>query len=89
MSEELDNFVFNTAMGWVGVSASAKGLLAVTLPQPSAEAAHPSPGKDVDKATHIPSAFNHLVERLKAYYRGREVAFPDKLDLTGATPFQY
>ena len=79
MSEELDNFVFKTAMGWVGVSASAKGLLAVTLPQ----------SMDIEKATHIPSAFNNLVERLKAYYRGLEVIFPDKLDLTGATTFQY
>lgn len=79
MSEELDNFVFNTAMGWVGVSASARGLLAVTLPQ----------SMETEKATHIPSAFNNLVERLKAYYRGLEVSFPDKLDQTAATPFQY
>lgn len=35
-----------------------------------------------------PDAFSDLVERLKEYYLGRKVAFPDKLDLTGATPFQ-
>ena len=28
------------------------------------------------------------MERLRAYFSGHQIAFPDKLDLSGATPFQ-
>jgi O-6-methylguanine DNA methyltransferase len=43
----------------------------------------------INEANRSPDAFSDIVERLKEYYRGCKVAFPDKLDLTGATPFQH
>jgi methylated-DNA-[protein]-cysteine S-methyltransferase len=87
MSGKLKYIIFETDMGWVGILASARGLLATTLPQPTAAAARQQL-KGVNEVTRSPGAFYDLVERLREYYRGREVAFPDKLDLTGATPFQ-
>jgi O-6-methylguanine DNA methyltransferase len=74
-------------MGWVGILVSARGLLAATLPQPTAPAARQLL-KRVNEATRSPDLFPDLVKRLKEYYCGCKVAFPDKLDLTGATPFQ-
>jgi methylated-DNA-[protein]-cysteine S-methyltransferase len=88
MSGELKYFVFKTDMGWVGILASARGLLATTLPQPTAPAARQLL-EGINEATWSPHAFPDLVERLKEYYGGRKVAFPDKLDLTRATSFQH
>ncbi len=39
MSGEIRYTVFTTSMGWVGVSGSDRGLLCITLPQPSAQQA--------------------------------------------------
>lgn len=75
-------------MGWVGILASAKGLLATTLPQHSAKAAQQLLGKSVNQATWSPRLFTDLLERLKVYFSGGKVSFPDELDLSGATPFQ-
>lgn len=75
-------------MGWVGILASAKGLLATALPQPSAQEAQQRLGKSVNQATRSPRLFTDLVERLKVYFSGKKVGFPDELDLSGATPFQ-
>ncbi len=36
MSGKLKYIIFETDMGWVGILASARGLLATTLPQPTA-----------------------------------------------------
>jgi methylated-DNA-[protein]-cysteine S-methyltransferase len=87
MSEGLKYSIFKTDMGWVGILASARGLLAATLPQPTTRAARQLL-KRINEATRSPDPFPDLVERLKEYYCGRKVAFPDKLDLTRATPFQ-
>ena len=40
-------------------------------------------------ATSDISFFGDLPHRLKRYFEGEMVAFPDKLDLADATPFQY
>ncbi len=88
MSGELKYITFNTDMGWVGILASAKGLLSTTLPQRSAEEAHQLLGNRLNQATWSPHQFNDLVERLKVYFSGKKVTFPDRLDLSGATSFQ-
>jgi len=88
MSGKAKYIIFKTDTGWVGILASSRGLLAVTLPQPSAEAARQLLGTRVNAATWAPDGFSDLIQRLQAYYRGRRVSFADKLDLTGATPFQ-
>ena len=45
-------------------------------------------GGDINQAVRSVPFFRDLMERLKAYFRGYEATFPDKLDLSGATPFQ-
>ena len=88
LTAELKYVTFSTSLGWVGILGSAKGLLHTTIPQPSAEEAHHLLGDKVNYATWSPQPFNDLKERLKVYLTGRKVAFPDKLDLSGATAFQ-
>ncbi len=88
MTRELEYITFITDMGWVGILASAKGLCGTTLPQCSAQEARELLGDSVNQATWSPHLFGNLMERLKVYFSGGKVAFPDELDLSGATPFQ-
>ena len=84
----LKYIVCNTDMGWVGILGSAKGLLRTTLPQRSAQVVRQLLGDDINYATYSPHLFGDLIERLKVYFRGHKVTFPDELDLSGATVFQ-
>jgi len=88
MTGELEYITFNTNMGWIGVVGSAKGLLRTTLPQRSAQEAHQLLGDSVNYATWSPHLFDDLTERLRGYFGGHKAAFPDRLDLSGATSFQ-
>jgi len=88
MTGELKYITFNTSMGWIGVLGSVKGLLRATLPQRSAQEAHHLLGDSVNRATRSPRRFEDLMERLRAYFGGHKAAFPDRLDLSGATSFQ-
>jgi len=88
MTGKLRYTTFNSDMGWVGILASAKGLLGTTLPQHSAKEARQLLGDSINQATWSPHPSDNLVERLKAYFSGNKVTFPDELDLSGATPFQ-
>ncbi len=88
MTRGLKYITFNTDMGWVGLLASAKGLLGTTLPQRSAQKACQLLGDSVNQATWSPHLFDDLMERFKAYFSGHKIAFPDELDLSGATSFQ-
>jgi len=42
----------------------------------------------VDPTTRSPHLFKDLAERLRVYFGGHKVTFPDRLDLPGATAFQ-
>ncbi|MFC1865086.1 methylated-DNA--[protein]-cysteine S-methyltransferase [Chloroflexota bacterium] len=88
MTGQLKYIIFNTEMGWVGILASAKGLLGTTLPQRSAQEANQLLGNSANHATWSPRLLDDLVKRLKAYFNGHKITFADKLDLSGATPFQ-
>ncbi len=88
MTQQLNYIIFNTDMGWVGMLASAKGLLGVTLPQPSVHKVHQLLGNSVNRATCSLCLFDNLMERLKVYFSGHRTTFPDKLDLSPATHFQ-
>ncbi len=85
---ELKYATFNTDMGWVGIIGTERGLLGTTLPQPSAQQARRRLGDRIKYATSAPHHFPDLIKRLKAYFGGQQVAFPDELDLCAATPFQ-
>ena len=89
MAEEMEHAVFNAAMGWVGVSASALGVARIVLPQRSSEQARRLLGVDIDgDAICSHPGLDDLIQRLKAYFSGGRPDFPDSLDLSGGTPFQ-
>jgi methylated-DNA-[protein]-cysteine S-methyltransferase len=79
--------IFNTNMGWVGILGSNFRLLATTPPQSSAREAERRLG-DMKNATHSEKTFRETVARLKSYFAGQRVDFPEELDLSSATPFQ-
>jgi methylated-DNA-[protein]-cysteine S-methyltransferase len=74
-------------MGWVGLLGSESGLLAATIFQSSAGEAERSLG-DIKNAVLSQKPFADLIKRLKDYFAGKRVEFPDELDLTSATDFQ-
>jgi len=91
---ELRYSVFHTVLWWGGVLASQKGLVKLVLPQPSAQQAldllkgfalkwHEKTLREAEAGY-----FGDLPERIGAYLDGKIVGFPDKLDLSWATPFQ-
>ncbi len=79
-----------TALGWVGIAWSGKGLVALTLPQPtevevlrqlpvgSGTTPEAPPGLDIDI----------LADKLRRYFDGEEVAFDEPLDPSIGTDFQ-
>ncbi len=88
MTGELKYTISNVGTGWVGILGSSRGLVRVTLPLPSAQEAKQQLGGGVNYAIQAPRLFEDLVERLKAYFGGHRVSFPDELDLSPATAFQ-
>ena len=67
---------------------SDSGLLAATPPQPSAREVERRLGDSLKNATLSEKPLLKTVERLKAYFSGQRVEFPDELDLSSATDFQ-
>ncbi len=88
MTQELNYIILDSDVGWLGILGSAKGLLSVTLPQRSAQEARQLLGDSVNQASWSPHSFEGVMERLRIYFGGHRVAFPDELDLSQATPFQ-
>jgi len=88
MTKALKYVIFESVMGWVGILASARGLIGITLSRHSAQEALQLLGDGVNQATCSPLLFDDLVERLKAYFSGRKVVFDDEIDLSEATTFQ-
>jgi methylated-DNA-[protein]-cysteine S-methyltransferase len=85
---EMKYSISDTSMGWVGVLGSNSGLLSSTLPQPSALKAERLLGDRLKGATRSENFFHDLTERLRSYFAGQRVNFPDELDLSLATDFE-
>ena len=88
MTQELNYVIFDTAAGWLGILGSVKGLRSITLPQPSPLEARQQLGHGADRATWSFEPFASLAARLRLYFDGHKVMFPDELDLSPATTFQ-
>jgi len=88
MPNRLYYATFKTKRGWIGILASEVGLLAVTLPQTTQHQAFDSLGEKIKQAVLSPGLFNDLKQRLQAYYSGKKITFPDRLDFSDATAFQ-
>lgn len=86
MSHVLYYYVFKTPAGWVGVLGSGGGLKRLTLPGSSEEAVHKV--LNAGGAVPSPQRFRGLVERLRVYFAGGKVDFPEEVDLSAATAFQ-
>jgi methylated-DNA-[protein]-cysteine S-methyltransferase len=86
MSKKLYYTVFKTKAGWAGILGSSAGLRRTALPEPTKEAAIAE--LKIDDAKKNNRFFHDLIQRFKHYFAGRQVEFPDKLDISSATPFQ-
>lgn len=90
---KLKYFIFDMPLGWVGVLGTRKGLRRLVLPQPLPEQtlhllnefALKWHGKTLSEAEA--GYFDDLPQRIKDYGTGKPVSFPDKLDLSAASPF--
>ncbi|MFC1983194.1 methylated-DNA--[protein]-cysteine S-methyltransferase [Chloroflexota bacterium] len=87
MTQGLYYTIVNTDAGWLGILGSTKGLRQLTLPQCSPEEVRQLLGNNINQASDSPHLFQDLIERLRLYFGGHSVDFPDKLDLSG-TAFQ-
>jgi methylated-DNA-[protein]-cysteine S-methyltransferase len=81
--------VIETNPGWVGVIGSEAGLKYIILPQSSAEAVLSAFNNRLAGVTLDNSFFNDLPARLRRYFSGEPVSFPDRVDFIGVTPFQH
>lgn len=88
LTSPLRHAVVRLAPGWVGLLGSSAGLRRLVLPQASREQALFQLGSYLQGTVYLLSPFDALLSRLEAYFERREVAFDDKLDLAGASPFQ-
>jgi methylated-DNA-[protein]-cysteine S-methyltransferase len=84
----MEYIVFETILGWVAVLGSTRGLVSISLPCGSSQEALEVLGEAIIHAHFAPDRFRDLSQRLKDYLNGYTIAFPDKLDLSPATPFQ-
>lgn len=79
--------VFPTALGWVGLLASPKGIRRLVLPQQDKEGVLRELGQVAETPAN-PSAFGDLSRRITRYFAGYRVEFADTVDLEGSSPFQ-
>jgi len=79
-----------TAMGWLGIAWSERGLVKVTLPQPTEAAALGGLPSGGDPAPLAPPDLDviALADELRRYFDGEAVAFDEPLDPVVGTPFQ-
>ena len=84
----LKYITFATDMGWVGILSSVRGLVRLTLPQPSTQGALELLGSSLSHAAWSPPQFEDMISRLRIYFDGCKAAFPDELDLSRATHFK-
>lgn len=79
--------VFSTTAGWMGIRATDLGLTGIVLPRSSRESVVGELGIDTGFKDDA-SLFDDLITRFRRYFQGEVTDFPDKLDLSGTTPFK-
>jgi len=90
---KLSYLIFDTPLGWVGILGSQRGLVKLVLPQPSSEEAFCLFNEVAVRWQRLPRRarnddFGDLPNRVRDYLSGEAASFPDKLDLSRASPFQ-
>lgn len=76
-----------TRLGWVGLIGSEAGLCRVILPKP-AEMVLGLLEKSAPHLVADASFFGDLPERIRRYFEGQIVSFPDRVDLAGVNAFR-
>ncbi len=79
---------FKTDSGWVGMLISPAGIARLTPACNSEKKAVESLEIKPEDTRASFERFDETVCRLRDYYRGKPVVFPDKLDLSSGTEFQ-
>jgi methylated-DNA-[protein]-cysteine S-methyltransferase len=80
--------VFETALGWVALVASGRGVVRMSLPERTRERALEAVQPDVEKASFEPEAVDELRDLVRRYCAGELVDLTTvALDLEGVTPF--
>jgi methylated-DNA-[protein]-cysteine S-methyltransferase len=79
-----------TALGWVGIAWSTRGLVGLTLPQPTkADALRQLPASSSPLPEAAPGLdMDALTDKLRRYFEGQEVHFDEPLDPGIGTRFQ-
>ncbi|MBI2909858.1 MAG: methylated-DNA--[protein]-cysteine S-methyltransferase [Chloroflexi bacterium] len=80
--------LFESGFGWVGVAGDSDGLHRTSLPQESRKAAFEALRVSPIEPEADPSFFGDLLDRLRQYFEGRPVAFPDRLAIPNCSPFK-
>jgi methylated-DNA-[protein]-cysteine S-methyltransferase len=81
-------YIFQTKLGWVGISSSTLGLQRFILPQSSFIDVCRQLGANLEPDPELPVFLHGIVDRLKLYFNGYKTSFPDDLDLSAGTEFQ-
>lgn len=82
-------YLCRTALGWIALVLSYKGLRATTLPQPDRRTAQEQALKLGASAPATPREVGDLPGRLRQYALGRAISFQDvKIDWEGLSPFR-
>jgi methylated-DNA-[protein]-cysteine S-methyltransferase len=80
---------WQTAWGWVGIASSPRGLLALTLPQPTRERAlKPLLERWGEVQPYDDPRLDGLKMKLQQYFDGQRVLFDEPLYLKEATAFR-
>ncbi|MFC2007618.1 methylated-DNA--[protein]-cysteine S-methyltransferase [Chloroflexota bacterium] len=88
MTQELNYTVFDTTAGWLGILGTATAVRLITLPKPSRQGVLQLLGDNIHQSEWSQHRFTDLIQRLKLYFSGQRVSFPDQLDFSTATAFQ-
>jgi methylated-DNA-[protein]-cysteine S-methyltransferase len=80
--------VVETALGWIGLGISERGLRLTTLPAPTAEQAEEELRLSGASEPASPRDAGEWPEKLRRYARNEAAALDGTLDLTQGTPFQ-
>lgn len=87
MKKHFTAVAFDTMIGRVGILSSSQGIHAVVMPGTPGDEAIDS-WQTEESSDALPLHLKDLIRRLKSYLCGNREAFPDRLDLSGATHFQ-
>ncbi len=80
--------LFETDAGWMGIYGSSSGIARTTLPQPTQDEAGLDLGNRACESNCSIEYFQQTIEKIRSYFKGRQVTFDEKLDLRLWKPFE-